>query len=173
MRSLLFLLATQILLVYQIRTSFSLPQDGVNSVDQKVLQAHLEDEVEAKLKDEVDVLTQSPHFEPPIQNSRPIVAVLSQELSRSLKAAYGEYNYSSYIGAAYVKYVEMAGARVVPVLINQPDEYYQKIFNKTNGLLIPGGAASILDSGYQRAALKIWELALEAKDNFGDYYPIR
>jgi len=68
--------------------------------------------------------------------------------------------------------VEMAGARVVPVLINQPDEYYQMIFNKTNGLLIPGGAASILDSGYQRAALKIWELALEAKDNFGDFYPI-
>ena len=66
---------------------------------------------------------------------------------RSLRAAYGEYNYSSYIGAAYVKYMEMAGARVVPVLINQPDEYYQKIFNKTNGLLIPGGAASILDSG--------------------------
>ena len=62
-RSLLFLLATQILLVYQIRTSLSLPQDGVNSVDEKVLKAHLEDEVKAKLKDEVDVLSQPPQFE--------------------------------------------------------------------------------------------------------------
>ena len=64
-------------------------------------------------------------------------------------AAYKDENYTSYIGAAYVKYVEMAGARVVPVLIDQPDEYYRMIFNKTNGLLIPGGAANILNSGKQ------------------------
>ena len=115
-------------------------------------------------------------------------------------AAYKDENYTSYIGAAYVKYVEMAGARVVPVLIDQPDEYYRMIFNKTNGLLIPGGAANILNSGkhnhtfgskvltrkkettntyvftnsigYQRAAQKIWEIALEEFDTRGDYYPI-
>jgi len=105
-------------------------------------------------------------------NSRPIIAVLSQELSWSLVKAYGDRNYSSYIGAAYVKYVEMAGARVVPVLINQPDEYYETIFNGTNGLLIPGGAVNIRDSGYQRAAQKIYEMALKAYDTEGDAYPI-
>ena len=68
-------------------------------------------------------------------------------------AAYKDENYTSYIGAAYVKYVEMAGARVVPVLIDQPDEYYRMIFNKTNGLLIPGGAANILNSGTQNTLL--------------------
>jgi len=111
-------------------------------------------------------------FERPIQTYRPIVAVLSQELSRSLRTAYQNENYTSYIGAAYVKYVEMAGARVVPVLIDQDDDYYKMIFKKTNGLLIPGGAANILDSGYQRAAQKLWELSINAQENSGDYYPI-
>ena len=36
---------------------------------------------------------------------------------------------------------------VFPVLIDQDDDYYKMIFRKTNGLLIPGGAANILDSG--------------------------
>ena len=79
-------------------------------------------------------------------NKRPIIGILSQELSDTLEEWYGD-NYTSYIGAAYIKYVEAAGARVVPVLINQPDEYYEIIFNSTNGLLIPGGAVSLDDSG--------------------------
>ena len=79
-------------------------------------------------------------------NYRPIIGILAQELSSSLEPWYGD-NYTSYIGAAYVKYVEQAGARVVPVLIDQTEEYYDTIFKSTNGLLIPGGAVSIVDSG--------------------------
>jgi len=41
--------------------------------------------------------------------------VLAQELSRSLENEYGDQNYTSYIAASYVKFLEMAGARVVPV----------------------------------------------------------
>ena len=79
-------------------------------------------------------------------NERPIIGILAQELNPSLQEVYGD-NYTSYIGAAYVKYVESAGARVVPVLINQTDEYYEMIFNSTNGLLIPGGRVSLSTSG--------------------------
>ena len=50
-------------------------------------------------------------------NPRPIVGILAQELSYSLMEIFA--NKTSYIGAAYVKYIEAAGARVVPVLINQ------------------------------------------------------
>ena len=50
-------------------------------------------------------------------NPRPIVGILAQELSYSLMEIFT--NKTSYIGAAYVKYIEAAGARVVPVLINQ------------------------------------------------------
>ena len=78
-------------------------------------------------------------------NYRPIIGILAQELSSSLEPWYPDK--TSYIGAAYVKYIEQAGARVVPVLINQTEEYYDTIFRSTNGLLIPGGAVSIVDSG--------------------------
>ena len=47
------------------------------------------------------------------------MAILAQELPHSLDLDVEFANKSSYIGAAYVKYIESAGARVVPVLIDQ------------------------------------------------------
>ena len=60
--------------------------------------------------------------------------------------SYKSAGYKSFISASYVKFIESGGARVVPVFINQTDEYYQMIHNSTNGLLLPGGASQ-LDSG--------------------------
>jgi hypothetical protein len=45
----------------------------------------------------------------------PLTGVLSQELSRSLENEYGELNYTSFIAASYVKFLESAGARIVPI----------------------------------------------------------
>uniref|UniRef100_A0A8D8AUJ8 folate gamma-glutamyl hydrolase n=3 Tax=Culex pipiens TaxID=7175 RepID=A0A8D8AUJ8_CULPI len=47
-------------------------------------------------------------------NEEPIIGVLAQEMSYSLAEKYEE-NYESYIAASYVKFVEGAGARVVPI----------------------------------------------------------
>ena len=82
-----------------------------------------------------------------IRNERPIIGILSQDLSSEDRASINNSNYTSYIAASYVKFVESGGARVVPILINQPDDYYQMIFSSTNGLLIPGGAQEFDDSG--------------------------
>lgn len=52
-------------------------------------------------------------------NSRPIIGILSQEISPPLVNCVPYYlsisKYKSYISASYVKYIEMAGARVVPI----------------------------------------------------------
>ena len=77
-------------------------------------------------------------------NNRPIIGILAQECLPYFPA---EICNTSYIAASYVKYVESAGARVVPVLINQPEDYYRTIFTSTNGLLLPGGDVSLTDSG--------------------------
>ncbi|KPP72969.1 gamma-glutamyl hydrolase-like, partial [Scleropages formosus] len=82
------------------------------------------------------------------RNDEPIVGVLAQELSSS------RHSGSSYIAASYVKYLEMAGARVVPVK-----------------LLIPGGGANLISSGYAKAAKIFYELAVKANSQ-GDYFPI-
>ena len=52
-------------------------------------------------------------------NPRPIIGVLAQGLPHSLVDVFAESNKTTYIGAAYVKYLESAGARVVPVLLDQ------------------------------------------------------
>jgi len=53
----------------------------------------------------------------------PIIGVVAQQLSPSLQKAYPAY--SAFIAAAYVKAIESAGARVVPISINKNESYYR------------------------------------------------
>ncbi|KAK2717253.1 gamma-glutamyl hydrolase-like [Artemia franciscana] len=104
-----------------------------------------------------------------VNNGRPIIGVLAQELPRSLEAI--DPNAESYIAASYVKWVEGAGGRVVPIMINQDQSYYEYIFNSVNGILFPGGGVSLVSSGYGIAGLKLYNLAKAANRN-GDFFPL-
>lgn len=106
-----------------------------------------------------------PFYSSAVRNDRPIIGVLAQEVYSP------KPNQTSYIAASYVKYLESAGARVVPVMINQTDEEYKALFSSINGILYPGGGVSIVSSGYERAAKIFYELAIEANDK-GDYFPV-
>ncbi|XP_015252458.1 PREDICTED: gamma-glutamyl hydrolase-like [Cyprinodon variegatus] len=64
-----------------------------------------------------------------------IPGVLAQENLPEDRFARG----SSYIAASYIKFLESAGARVVPIRINRTEEEYIKIFNSINGV---GGVGS-------------------------------
>uniref|UniRef100_A0A668ABR5 folate gamma-glutamyl hydrolase n=2 Tax=Myripristis murdjan TaxID=586833 RepID=A0A668ABR5_9TELE len=101
------------------------------------------------------------------RNDAPIIGILAQEVSKYSTVP----NVTSYIAASYVKFLESAGARVVPIMINKTVEEYKTLFNSINGVLFPGGAASIYSSGYQRAATTFYELAIEANKK-GDYFPV-
>lgn len=94
-----------------------------------------------------------------------VIGILAQDI-RNAKP-----NQESYIAASYVKFLESAGARVIPVMINQSEEEYKALFNSINGILFPGGAASIYSSGYARAAKIFYHLAIEANEK-GDYFPV-
>lgn len=100
-------------------------------------------------------------------NPRPVIGVLAQENLQLDEFARG----SSYIAACYVKYLEGAGARVVPIRINQTEEEYSKIFSSINGLLLPGGNVDLQKSLFSRASKTFYNLALKANDG-GDYFPI-
>ncbi|XP_076063691.1 gamma-glutamyl hydrolase-like [Oratosquilla oratoria] len=90
-------------------------------------------------------------------NNRPIIGILSQQLGRSMRKVESlSSNYDSYIAASYVKYIEMAGARVVPILIGQNESYYDDILGKINGVVFPGGGASIKSGPYHEAGKKIF-----------------
>uniref|UniRef100_A0A3Q3G0E8 folate gamma-glutamyl hydrolase n=1 Tax=Labrus bergylta TaxID=56723 RepID=A0A3Q3G0E8_9LABR len=85
-----------------------------------------------------------------------VLCVLAQEVLMP------KLNEASYIAASYVKFLESAGARVVPVMIDQTPEEYKTLFNSINGLTT---------SGYARAAKIFYDLAIDANQR-GDYFPV-
>ncbi|XP_069702026.1 gamma-glutamyl hydrolase A-like [Periplaneta americana] len=106
-----------------------------------------------------------------IPNNRPIIGVLSQELSEYMANKYPG-NYSSYIAASYVKYLEGAGARVVPIKINQSELYYSDLVNSINGVLFPGGGANFATAGgYADAGWILYRHAIRL-NQAGDYFPV-
>ncbi|GIL88439.1 hypothetical protein Vretifemale_16403 [Volvox reticuliferus] len=98
-------------------------------------------------------------------NLRPIIGILSQPGD---PAPDGQ----SYIAASYVKWLESAGARVVPIFYDMDIEDIERRFAVTNGLLLPGGGATLAPGHrFYDSARHLVELALKANDN-GDYYPV-
>lgn len=78
------------------------------------------------------------------KNDRPVIGILTQAIREAWKDDFP--NKSTLLSASYVKFIESAGARVVPIHVGKNAEYYEMMFNKTNGLLLPGGNVTIEDS---------------------------
>lgn len=78
---------------------------------------------------------------------------------------------SSYISASYVKYIEDGGGRVVPVLPGESDEYYVKLCNSINGILIQGGGRVLTCSRFAKMAAKFLNWSRTCSER-GIYFPI-
>ncbi|XP_014089422.2 gamma-glutamyl hydrolase [Bactrocera oleae] len=106
------------------------------------------------------------------ENTRPIIGILTQEISNFVRRNYPDKEYSSYIAASYVKFVEGAGGRVVPIWIGRGREYYEDIMSKINGVLMPGGATFFNQSyGYADAGQHLYNIAIKMNER-GTYMPI-
>ena len=75
-------------------------------------------------------------------------------------------NYSSYIMASYIEFMESSGARVVPLINGEPKEVTLEKLSKLNGVLMPGG-----DGDYMQYGSFIFEQIKEMNDN-GTYLPL-
>lgn len=96
-------------------------------------------------------------------NERPIIAVLTQR--------YPKLSNQSCLAASYVKFLESAGARVVPIPHYFSREKVAQLFKYVNGVLYPGGDISWFISEYYKHAEHFWDMAIEANDR-GDFFPI-
>ncbi|XP_013099711.2 gamma-glutamyl hydrolase [Stomoxys calcitrans] len=106
------------------------------------------------------------------ENPTPIVGILTQEVSQFIVRKYPNSTFSSYIAASYVKFVESAGGRVVPIWIGQKRDYYEDILSKVNGVLLPGGATYFNQSdGYADAGHHIYDIAMKINEA-GTYFPV-
>lgn len=68
---------------------------------------------------------------------------------------------------SYVKSVQGSGARVIPVFPNKSVQYYENLFTKLNGLLVPGGSGSPLD--HQRPVTEALRLFIDFSKSVLDH----
>ncbi|XP_054287274.1 gamma-glutamyl hydrolase-like [Macrosteles quadrilineatus] len=108
---------------------------------------------------------------PPVAaTERPIIGVLAQEVPPSLRPKV--QGATSYVAAGYVKAVEAAGARAVPVFINKTLEYYKYIMSSVNGLVLPGGDSDFtVPDGYAAAGRILLNIVVKLQDS-GISFPV-
>jgi gamma-glutamyl hydrolase len=95
------------------------------------------------------------------ERDRPVVGVLTQQSLHSIEK-WG----NSYIAASYVKYLEAAGARVVPIFDNWTISEIDYAFDQIDGVLFPGGDADVdPTSNLFKAASRIYERSIDDWNN--------
>lgn len=98
-------------------------------------------------------------------NLRPLIGIVSQVGDPAPKG-------HSYIASSYVKLVESAGARAVPILCDMSKEEVARRFKAVNGILIPGGSQNLRPGEpFYDTVAQLYELAIEANDR-GSYFPV-
>jgi gamma-glutamyl hydrolase len=96
-------------------------------------------------------------------NDWPIIGVFTQPTSSKEGNCGGN---CLYLAASYVKYLESAGARVVPINYYATKTELDKIFNSVNGIFFPGGG-----SGFPSSAQYMFDKVVAANDA-GDFFPL-
>jgi len=96
-------------------------------------------------------------------NNRPIIGILDQD--------FVDGSARTFVASSYVKWIESAGARVVPLFYNKwtADEMVF-ILKCLNGVLLPGGGVSMTGKYYDQVQV-IFNYAKQANDN-GVYFPV-
>mmetsp|Transcript_12905 Transcript_12905/g.31026 ORF Transcript_12905/g.31026 Transcript_12905/m.31026 type:complete len:311 (+) Transcript_12905:52-984(+) len=93
----------------------------------------------------------------------PVVGIFSAPSSSTVPECGGN---CEYIAASYIKYVESAGARAIPISYYSTNEEIDAVVDQVNGILFPGGGADIPD-----AAQRIVDNALHKAEE-GGYFPV-
>lgn len=110
------------------------------------------------------------------RNDRPIIAILSQPTH--YRSPSGKKQ--SYIAASYVKFLESAGAQVIPLLFDDDENTIKTLLSQVNGLLFPGGDAEFFthNSFGERSLTKfakqgkfLTDLVRKTNEN-GVYFPL-
>ena len=105
-------------------------------------------------------------------NDRPIIGIVSVGITDEVLIKRNPELYrQSYIATSYVKFIEMAGARVVPISLEITKEKLKLIFNSINGLLFPGGEINLQNSRYYHLTKKLYDMAVE-RNEAGEYFPV-
>ena len=110
-------------------------------------------------------------------NNSPVIGILSLPIK-----PYENFtvNGTTYIASSYVKFLEMGGARVVPIRVDHSYSELDYLFSRLNGILFTGGAADfwtntqgapILTPTYAAKGCYLYNLVKKANDA-GQFFPL-
>lgn len=122
-----------------------------------------------------------------VTNNQPVVGVLAVPAAQcttrrrlSMSAGTGvrdgtmasDSATGSCFSTVYSKWLEMAGAKVVPIPYDLPTDQLKTLHSYLNGVLFTGGGLSLaFDTQYYQTAQMLYDLTLAANDA-GDYMPL-
>ena len=107
-----------------------------------------------------------------IETDRPVIGIVSMPIQyRKIIENINIAKDKLHIDAAFVKLLEGAGARVVPLLEKFDDTKIQTIFGLINGVLLPGGLEDIIESNYQRISKLAFQYSI-SKSKTGETWPV-
>jgi gamma-glutamyl hydrolase len=93
----------------------------------------------------------------------PVVGILAEPITTP------PHNNTEYmIAASYVKWLEVGGARSIPIPYDASPEQVKELFPLMDGILFPGGGGKVLSP----AAKQLWELAFQANSQEPGSFPI-
>ena len=98
------------------------------------------------------------------ENLRPVIGIVSEPSDRP--------GNSSYIAASYVKWIESAGGRVVPLRYDRPSSELHSLMDNLSGILYPGGGASLApNSEFFISAKSMFDYAIHLNEK-GEHFPV-
>ena len=108
-------------------------------------------------------------------NLRPIIGVVANGPNDT--SIFPPYtNHDAYIASSYVKWLEAAGARVVPIPWFLPESSLRALLSQLNGALLPGGGTHFFAngslSGYGRTTGIIFNESVAAWEQRGEVWPV-
>jgi len=95
-----------------------------------------------------------------VATDRPIIGILALPLTSPVLDR--AQDSQRYIAASYVKWVEAAGARVVPLFYDYSEQHIQTLLSRLNGVLLTGGDDLASNSPYFRTVASIVRFSEEA-----------
>ncbi|CAH9143242.1 unnamed protein product [Cuscuta epithymum] len=101
-------------------------------------------------------------------NYRPVIGIVSHP-GDGANGRLSNATNVSYIAASYVKFVESGGARVIPLIYNEPSDILIQKLNLVNGVLFTGGSSK--KGPYFEVVKGIFQNVVE-KNDAGDYFPL-
>ncbi|KAL6838568.1 hypothetical protein ACP4OV_031624 [Aristida adscensionis] len=101
---------------------------------------------------------------------RPVIGVVTHPGDGTYEMrTYRADSGASYIAASYVKFVESGGARVIPLIYNEPEERLFEKLSLVNGVLFTGGSQK--NGSYFETIRKVFQYVLDRNDA-GDPFPL-